>query len=149
MDSRSKNVETTYHISCIDFVLGHDIGIIVCKSEVSVMIEQIVQNILEFIRVASLGKCSITQLLYDLSKKKNRSLKTMLVIIWTSLQNKITICPFRIELQVANYQNNQFLFFIARPLKNAILKKTKQNRFIQSLQLSRNNYNILIFIKLI
>ena len=66
-------VKTTYHISCIDFVLGHDIGIIVCKSEVSVMIEQIVQNILEFIRVASLGKCSITQLFYDLSKKKTIS----------------------------------------------------------------------------
>ena len=90
---RSKKVETTYHISCIDFVLGHDIGIIVCKSEVSVMIEQIVQNILEFIRVARLGKCSITQLFYDLSKKKkylvenyarhnlNKSILTFIILI--------------------------------------------------------------------
>jgi hypothetical protein len=66
------------------------------------MIEQIVQNILEFIRVASLGKCSITQLFYDLSKKKKW-------LIEKYAQNKI---PFRIELQVANCHNNQFLFFL-------------------------------------
>ena len=121
---QSNNVEKTYHISCIDFVLRNDIGIIVCKSEVSVMIEQIVQNILEFIRVASLGKCSITQLFYDLSKKK-KSHWSMVVIIFLSLQNKITIIPFRIELQVENYQNNQYLW-VSNLISNKYFKVTRK-----------------------
>jgi len=61
-------MKNSYSICIADFLLGHNVGIKVSQSQESIMVQQVVDNILEFFWILSMRESAIPKLVHYLGQ---------------------------------------------------------------------------------